>query len=176
VTNALLIIVGLAGLLGEAELLVRGATGLALRLGVAPIVIGVTVVSLGTSMPELAIGIDAARRGSAGLAVGNIVGTNLVNLLLILGLSAIISPITLDTRILRFDLPLMTVASLLLLVIALDGTLGLLDGLVLVLFGAGYTFGVLRTSGGSPHPSKPSTRPSADRPGRGSTCSAWSWG
>jgi cation:H+ antiporter len=146
VTNALLIIVGLAGLLGGAELLVRGGTGLALRLGVAPIVIGVTVVSLGTSMPELAIGIDAARQGSAGLAVGNIVGTNLVNLLLILGLSAMISPITLDTRILRFDLPLMTVASLLLLVIALDGTLGLLDGLVLVLFGAGYTFGVLRTS------------------------------
>ncbi|MGH3462361.1 MAG: hypothetical protein ACRDP9_12875 [Kribbellaceae bacterium] len=78
--------------LGGAELLVRGGTGLALRLGIAPIVTGVTVVSLGTSMPELANGIDAARQCSAGLAVGILVGTNLVNLLLVLGLSALISP------------------------------------------------------------------------------------
>ncbi|MFG1812393.1 calcium/sodium antiporter [Kribbella sp. NPDC049174] len=145
-SSALLIVGGLVGLLGGAELLVRGGTGLALRLGIAPIVIGVTVVSLGTSMPELAIGIDAARQGSAGLAVGNIVGTNLVNLLLILGLSALISPLTLDTRTVRFDLPCMTAASLVLLVVALDGSLGTLDGVVLVLLGVGYTLAVLRTS------------------------------
>ncbi|MEV0288940.1 MULTISPECIES: calcium/sodium antiporter [unclassified Kribbella] len=143
--SALLIIGGLVGLLGGAELLVRGGTGLALRLGIAPIVVGVTVVSLGTSMPELAIGIDAARQGSAGLAVGNIVGTNLVNLLLILGLSALIAPIALDTRTVRFDLPCMTAASVVLLVVALDGTLGTLDGVVLLVLGVGYTLGVLRT-------------------------------
>ncbi|RIQ33671.1 sodium:calcium antiporter [Jiangella rhizosphaerae] len=142
----MLIVVGLAGLLGGAELVVRGGTGLALRLGLAPIVIGVTIVAVGTSMPELAIGIDAARQGNAGLAVGNIVGANLINLLLVLGLSALISPIALETRTVRFDLPLMAAASLLLLVVALDGTLGRLDGLVLVLFGAGYTLGILRTS------------------------------
>src|SRR5690348_7655362 len=96
-------------------------------------------------MPELAIGVDAARQGNAGLAVGNIVGTNLVNLLLILGLSALISPVTFDTRTLRFELPLMTGASLLLVLIALDGSLGTVDGIVLVLFGAGYTYGVLRS-------------------------------
>ena len=145
-SSALLIVGGLVGLLGGAELLVRGGTGLALRLGIAPIVVGVTVVSLGTSMPELAIGIDAARQGSAGLAVGNIVGTNLVNLLLILGLSALITPMILDTRTVRFDLPCMTAASLVLLVVALDGTLGTLDGVVLVLLGVGYTAGVLLTS------------------------------
>jgi cation:H+ antiporter len=144
-SSALLIVGGLVGLLGGAELLVRGGTGLALRLGIAPIVIGVTVVSLGTSMPELAIGIDAARQGSAGLAVGNIVGTNLVNLLLILGISALITPLTLDTRTVRFDLPCMTAASLVLLIVALDGTLGTLDGVVLVLLGVGYTVAVLRT-------------------------------
>ena len=105
-----------------------------------------TVVSLGTSMPELAIGIDAARQGSAGLAVGNIVGTNLVNILLILGLSALITPLTLDTRTLRFDLPCMTAASVVLLLVALDGTLGTFDGVLLVLLGVGYTLGVLRTS------------------------------
>ncbi|MGW1345867.1 calcium/sodium antiporter [Kribbella sp. NPDC002412] len=144
--SALLIVGGLVALLGGAELLVRGGTGLAVRLGIAPIVVGVTVVSLGTSMPELAIGVDAARQGSAGLAVGNIVGTNLVNLLLILGLSALIAPIVLDSRTVRFDLPCMTAASVVLLVVALDGTLGTVDGVVLLVLGVGYTLGVLRTS------------------------------
>jgi Ca2+/Na+ antiporter len=85
----LLILAGLAGLLVGAELLVRGSNALASRLGIRPMVIGLTVVSLGTSLPELAIGVDAARQGSPGLAVGNIVGTNLVDILFILGLSAL---------------------------------------------------------------------------------------
>ncbi|PZF83814.1 calcium/sodium antiporter [Jiangella anatolica] len=145
-SSALLIAVGLAGLLGGAELLVRGGTGLALRLGIAPIVVGVTVVAIGTSLPELAVGIDAARQGSAGLAVGNIVGTNLVNLLLILGLSALLSPIALDSRTVRLDLPLMAAAAVLLLVLALDGAFGTLDGLLFVVFAVGYTVAVLRVS------------------------------
>ena len=98
-SSVLLLIAGLAGLLIGAELLVRGGSNLAIRLSITPIVIGLTVVSIGTSTPELAIGIDAARQGSPGLAVGNIVGTNLVNLLLILGISALIRPIPLDSRI-----------------------------------------------------------------------------
>ena len=146
VQSALLIIGGFIGLLGGAELLVRGGTGLARRLGIAPIVIGVTVVSLGTSMPELAIGIDAARRSNAGLAVGNIVGTNLVNILLILGLSALITPIVLESRTVRFDLPCMTAVSLVLLVVALDGSLGTFDAVLLILLGIGYTVGVLLNS------------------------------
>lgn len=145
-SSALLIVVGLAGLVGGAELLVRGGSGLALRLGIAPIVVGVTIVALGTSMPELAVGIDAARQDSAGLAVGNIVGTNLVNLLLILGLSAAISPIVLDARTIRFDLPVVAAAAVLLLVVALDGSFGTFDGVLLLVFGIGYTLGVLRAS------------------------------
>ena len=78
--SALLILAGLAGLLVGAELLVRGSTALAARLGIRPMVIGLTVVSLATSLPELAIGIDAARQGSPGLAVGNIVGTSVPEL------------------------------------------------------------------------------------------------
>ena len=88
--SALLIVAGLAGLLIGADLLVRGGAALASHLGVRPIVVGLTVVALGTSLPELAIGIDAVRQDSPGLAVGNIVGTNLVNILFILGLSALI--------------------------------------------------------------------------------------
>jgi cation:H+ antiporter len=127
VSSVLLLIAGLAGLLIGAELLVRGGSNLAIRLGVTPIVIGLTVVSIGTSMPELAIGIDAARQGSPGLAVGNIVGTNLVNLLLILGISALIRPIPLDSRILRFDLPVMAAAAVLVFIMARDGFLDRVD-------------------------------------------------
>jgi cation:H+ antiporter len=144
--SALLIVAGLAGLLVGADLLVRGGAALASRLGVRPIVVGLTVVSLGTSLPELAIGIDAVRQGSAGLAVGNIVGTNLVNILFILGLAALIRPIAFERRTLRFDLPAMTAASLALWLLARDGRLSRLDGAVLCLAGLAYTAGIVWTS------------------------------
>jgi cation:H+ antiporter len=138
-TSALLIAGGLVALVVGAELLVRAGTGLASWLGIRPMVVGLTVVSLGTSVPELAVGIDAAVSGSPALAVGNIVGTNLVNILLILGLSAVILPIPLARSTLRHDLPAMTAAALLLAVFSLDGTLTTLDGLVLLLGGIAYT-------------------------------------
>src|SRR5918997_2962375 len=97
-SSALLIVAGLAGLLFGADLLVRGGAALASHVGVRPIVIGLTVVSLGTSLPELAIGIDAVREGSPGLAVGNLVGANLVNILFVLGVSALIRPIAFERR------------------------------------------------------------------------------
>jgi cation:H+ antiporter len=144
--SAVLILAGLAGLLVGAELLVRGASALAAGLGIRPIVIGLTVVSLGTSLPELAIGIDAARQGSPGLAVGNIVGTNLINLLFILGLAALLRPISFARPTLRFDLPAMTAASLALWLLALDGRLTRGDGIGLGVAGVAYTAGVLWTS------------------------------
>jgi cation:H+ antiporter len=109
-------------------------------------VVGLTVVALGTSLPELAVGIDAVRQGSPGLAVGNIVGTNLVNILFILGFSAVIRPIAFERRTLRFDLPAMTGASLALWLLALDGSLSRVDGIILCVGGAGYTAGIVRTS------------------------------
>jgi cation:H+ antiporter len=167
--SALLILAGLAGLLVGAELLVRGSTALAARLGIRPIVIGLTVVSLGTSLPELAIGIDAVRQGSPGLAVGNIVGTNLVNILFILGLSALLRPITFERPTLRFDLPAMTTASLALWLLALDGSLARVDGIVLCLGGIAYTAGIVWTSRQEPeavppaHPSTPVATPAGGR-------------
>jgi cation:H+ antiporter len=145
-SSALLIVAGLAGLLFGADLLVRGGAALASHLGVRPIVVGLTVVALGTSLPELAVGIDAVRQGSPGLAVGNIVGTNLVNILFILGLSALIRPIAFERRTLRFDLPAMTAASLALWLLALDGSLSWVDGTILCVGGAAYTAGVIWTS------------------------------
>ncbi|CAM3785637.1 calcium/sodium antiporter [Occultella aeris] len=140
------ILLGLLALIGGAELLVRGGSNLAARLGISPIVVGLTVVSLGTSMPELAIGLQAATSGSAGLAIGNIVGTNIVNLLLILGLSALIRPIALETRTVRTDLPAMLVASVLLVLMALDGVLSLWEGVLLVGAGLAYTLLIVHTA------------------------------
>ncbi|HKE50020.1 MAG TPA: calcium/sodium antiporter [Actinomycetes bacterium] len=145
-SSALLIVGGLAALTIGAELLVRGGTGLAAWLGIRPMIIGLTVVSIGTSVPELAIGIDAAVGGNTGLAVGNIVGTNLVNILFILGLSALLVPVAFQRRTLKFDLPAMTAAALVLYLLALDGTLGWADGLLLIAGGAAYTWALLRVS------------------------------
>jgi len=144
--GGLLIAGGLAALIVGAEALVRAGTGLASWLGIRPMMIGLTVVSLGTSVPELAVGIDAAVSGSPGLAVGNIVGTNLVNILLILGLSAVLVPVALDRATLRFDLPAMTAAALLLYLLSLDGALTRPDGVVLLLGGVAYTAGLVRVS------------------------------
>jgi cation:H+ antiporter len=139
-------VAGLAGLLVGADLLVRGGAALAAQLGVRPIVIGLTVVALGTSLPELAVGIDAVRQGSPGLAVGNIVGASLVNILFILGLSALIRPIAFERRTLRFELPAMTAAALALWLLALDGSLTRVDGIILCLGGAAFTAGIVKTS------------------------------
>ncbi len=142
--TALLIIGGLVALVVGAELLVRGAAALALRLGIPPIVVGLTVVSIGTSLPELAVGIDAARLGAGPLAVGNIAGTNVVNILLILGLSAAIAPIAIARNTIRFELPMMVAASALLMVLALDGEISHIDGAVLLALAVVFSIQVVR--------------------------------
>ncbi len=127
-----------------AELVTRGGSALAAQLGVPPIVVGLTVVAVGTSAPELAVGIDAALQGNGALAVGNIAGTNTVNILLILGLSAIIEPLALKMQTLRMDLPVMIVVALLLWGMAFDSALSRLEGFVLILVGIAYTAVVIR--------------------------------
>ncbi|WP_280418830.1 calcium/sodium antiporter [Nocardia carnea] len=134
----LALLLGLAALVVGAELVVREGSAIAARFGISPLVVGMTIVSLGTSLPELAVGLNAARHGNAGLAVGNIVGTNVVNILLILGLSALIRPITFENRTLRIDLPAMIGAAVLLFVLARDGGLTTRDGVWLCLYGAAY--------------------------------------
>jgi cation:H+ antiporter len=138
VNPVLALILGLVALVVGAEMVVREGSALAARFNVSPLVVGMTIVSLGTSLPELAIGLNAAQQGNAGLAVGNIVGTNLVNILLILGLSALIRPVAFESRTLRLDLPAMTGAALLLFVVAVDGDLDTLDGIWLCLYGVAY--------------------------------------
>lgn len=133
------ILLGLAALVLGAELVVRYGARLARSWGVPPILIGLTIVSIGTSAPELAVGIDAIRTDAGALAVGNIVGTNAVNLLLILGLSAAIRPLMLHVQTIRVDLPAMALAAGLLMLLSLDAELSILDGVVLLLAAVVYT-------------------------------------
>lgn len=145
-TNALWFLAGLAVLIVGAEVMVRGGAELAARLGVGPIIIGLTVVSIGTSLPELAVGIVAAGEGSGALAVGNIAGTNIVNILLILGLSALLVPLSLQMRTIRFELPIMAAAAVLMWAMAIDGNMSRVDGAILVACAVAYTVAVIWSS------------------------------
>jgi cation:H+ antiporter len=109
---ALTLVLGLVLLIAGGEVLVRGAVGLAERLGVSPLLVGLTVVALGTSAPELAVSVQAALAGSGGIAIGNIVGSNIANILLILGLSALVFPVAVASRaLLRDGVVMVTVAA-----------------------------------------------------------------
>ncbi len=140
------VVLGLVLLTAGAELVVRGGSRLATLAGVSPLVVGLTIVAVGTSAPELAIGIDSARQGVGDLALGNIAGTNIVNTLLVLGLIAFLAALPLHPRVPRIDLPVMVGAAALLLVMSLDGHLSVADGVVLLVGGVVYTVGVVRTS------------------------------
>lgn len=134
---------GLVALLLGAEFITRGGGALAAQLGIPPIVIGLTVVAVGTSAPELAVGIEAVLQGADTLAVGNIAGTNTVNLLLILGLSALILPLPLHLQTVRLDLPVMIAAALAMAVMAWDGVITRMEGAILIGAGVLYTGAVV---------------------------------
>lgn len=133
--SVLWLLVGLVALVAGAELLTRGGTRLAARLGIRPVLIGLTVVALGTSMPELAVGLWSSADGDASLAVGNVVGANIMNMLLTLGLSALLLPLAIEMQSLRFDLPMMVTAALVLLAMAWDLRLERWEGVLLVALG-----------------------------------------
>lgn len=127
-----LFVCGLVFLIAGAEALVRGASRLAAVLGISPLVVGLTVVAFGTSSPELAVSVKAALSDQASIAVGNVVGSNIFNVLFILGVSALIVPLVVSRQLVRFDVPLMIVLSVIVLVMALDASFGRLDGMLLV--------------------------------------------
>jgi len=137
-TTAILAVCGLGLLAAGSELLVRGASRLAAALGISPLVIGLTVVAFGTSSPELAVSLKSALAGQADIAMGNVVGSNILNVLLILGLSALVAPLPIQRQLLRVDVPLMIGVSGLVLLLGLDGRIGRLDGLLLAAGLAGY--------------------------------------
>jgi cation:H+ antiporter len=130
---------GLIALVGGAELLVRGASKLALSFGISPLVVGLTIVAFGTSAPEMAVSVGAVMGGNTDIAIGNVVGSNIFNVLFILGLAALITPLVVNIQLIRQEVPIMIGASLLLLLFALDGSVGMRDGAVLLALLLAYT-------------------------------------
>jgi cation:H+ antiporter len=128
----LLFVIGLGYLILGAESLVRGASRLAAVIGISPLVIGLTVVAFGTSSPELAVSIKSALSGQPNIALGNVVGSNIFNVLFILGLSALIVPLVVSQQLVRLDVPLMIALSVIVLILSLDQTLSRIDGIMLV--------------------------------------------
>lgn len=137
---------GLIALILGAELLVRGASKLALSFGISPLVVGLTVVAFGTSSPELAVSVQSAWSGRVDIAMGNVVGSNIFNVLFILGVSALIAPLVVHRQLIRQEVPMMIAVSLLLWALVADGGLGRLDGLILVALLLGYNFVLIRQS------------------------------
>jgi len=130
--NYLITLAGLALLLAGGEGLVRGAVGLARRMGVSPFVVGLTIVGFGTSSPELVVSVDAALSGSSGIAVGNVIGSNMANMMLIVGAAAVITPLAVHPDALRRDTVVMTAATLLFVGVAVGGAMGRPIGATLI--------------------------------------------
>lgn len=145
-TVLLYFVVGLVLLLLGAEFLVRGASRLALALGLTPIVVGLTVVAIGTSTPELAVSLGGALSGSAGIALGNVVGSNIANVLLILGLVALVAPLRVHRQLVRQDVPVMIASSLACLALAADGRIARWEGAVLLAAAVGYLVVLVRVA------------------------------
>lgn len=129
----LILAAGTALLVKGADWFVSGASELAAKLGIPPLIIGLTVVAMGTSMPEAAVSISAVIKGNADITIGNVVGSNILNILIILGLSALISSLSVEKSTIKYELPFLTGISILLIAQGLDGTISLADGVVLVI-------------------------------------------
>ena len=139
-TIVLILIGSLILLVVGAELLVNGASTLAAILDISPLIIGLTIVAYGTSAPEMAVSVMSSFAGQADIAVGNAVGSNIFNILLILGLSSLVTPLVVSKKLIRFEVPIVIGVSFLLLIFGLDGKLSRIDGSILFIGGAVYTF------------------------------------
>lgn len=134
-----LLLAGLVVLVAGGELLVRGASGLAQAIGMSPLVVGLTVVAFATSAPELAVTLQAVQDGIPDLAVGNVVGSNIANVLLVLGVAALIGPLAVRSQLVRVDVPVLAGLGVLFLLLSLDGLINRANGALLLSCLVGYT-------------------------------------
>ncbi|MCB0802273.1 MAG: calcium/sodium antiporter [Flavobacteriales bacterium] len=135
----LLLVTGFVVLILGGEFLVRGAVSLALKLNISPLVVGMTIVSFGTSAPELLVSIEAAITGHPDVSMGAVVGSNISNISLVLGLTVLIFPISISKNTLKIDWPLMMVASILLYILCLDGVIDFKEGILFIAILASFT-------------------------------------
>jgi cation:H+ antiporter len=144
--NGLLFVLGITALIAGAEALVYGASRIARSFGVSPLVIGLTIVAIGTTSPEIAVSVGSVLSGQPDLAVGNIVGSNIANVLVILGLTAVIAPLAVHVQVIRQEVPIMIGAALLFAVMVADGRLGRSDSILLALLIPVYMIYLIRQS------------------------------
>ena len=133
ITTILMLIAGLVLLVAGAEVLVKGASRIALMFGLSPLVIGLTIVAYGTSSPELMVSIQSSLAGQPDIALGNVVGSNIFNVLLILGVSALITPLVVAQQLIRLDVPILIGVSCLTLMFGLDGKISRVDGTIFLI-------------------------------------------
>ena len=138
ILQMLLLVLGFVLLVKGADWFVDGASGIAAKLRIPQLVIGLTIVAMGTSAPEAAVSISAALKGSADITIGNIVGSNILNIFIILGLASAIVPIAVAKSTIRVDIPFMLFISGVLLALGWDGTVTLADGLIMLVLFAAY--------------------------------------
>jgi cation:H+ antiporter len=144
--NLLYILAGLALLVGGAQALVRGASRMALALGISPLIVGLTIVAFGTSAPELSVSIRSCLAGKSSIVLGNVLGSNIYNVLFILGVCATITPLAVSPQLIRLDVPIMIACAVALPFLSLDDRLGRIDGSVLIAGLVAYTVFTIRQS------------------------------
>ena len=140
----LLLILGFVFLVKGSDWFVDGAAGIATKFGIPQLIVGLTIVAMGTSAPEAAVSITAAMNGSADITIGNIVGSNILNVLIILGLSAVVFPLTVDKDTIKFDIPVTIFATLLLIFLGKDGNITRIDGIILLVVFVTYLLILIR--------------------------------
>ena len=144
--DVLTLLAGLALLVIGGELVVDHGVRVAQFFKVSPLIIGLTIIAIGTSLPELAVGIDGMRKGVGDIVLGNMAGTDVVNVLLILGLSALIRPLAVPNGVIKRDLPMMTLSSVIFLVLAWNGFLARWEGAALLIGGLAYMVFTIKTA------------------------------
>ncbi len=145
-TTVVLLIIGLIVLIIGGDFLVRGASSIAFRLHISPLVVGLTIVAFGTSSPELLISIQSAVKGSPDIAMGNVVGSNICNLALVLGLTAVINPVSVQSNSIRIDWPMAMGSTILLYLLVRDNYLTAMEGVFFILILCVYLFVIIRQS------------------------------
>lgn len=131
-TQILILFAGLVLLYAGSTLLVDGSASTAIMFSVRPVIVGLTIVSLATSAPELLVSVIAAYKGSGGISLGNIIGSNVINIALVLGISAVIKPVVIQNRIVKTELPYMILISVIFWILCMDGSIGRVDGMILL--------------------------------------------
>lgn len=144
--DIILIIIGVAMVLGGADRLTEGASALARRMNIPEIIIGLTVVAAGTSAPELFVSLVSALKGTPDMAMGNVVGSNTMNAMLIVGCAAMVAPMTISRNTVKKDIPFSVAASVLLILIAFDSFLSRLDGILLLIGFAAFLYYGIKTA------------------------------